>query len=172
MLRALVEAGEKFASEGRLAPVGYKETDLNWVIQILPGGTAELQGRYKKRERRVTAPDRQRSSDVAPFLLVDQAKYVLGVADEGKAGTGAEPDAYLALLRRAAATTRNADLLRIVAFLEGGPGVDTSEVGPKDVELMGVEREDVLAPPVLIVVKIGSNSGRELVPQPQCSPVR
>ena len=90
MLRELKEAYDRFRKEGALLPPAYKEKSVSWFIH-LGKGKASLEGPYSKRDRvkPVPAPDRQRSgkaseSNLKPYLLVDDARYVLGFSQEGR----------------------------------------------------------------------------------------
>jgi CRISPR-associated protein Csd1 len=90
MLRGLKEAYDRFRKEGTLLPPVYKEKSVSWFIH-LGKGKASLEGPYSKRDgvKPVPAPDRQRSgkaseSNLKPYLLVDDARYVLGFSQEGK----------------------------------------------------------------------------------------
>jgi CRISPR-associated protein Csd1 len=90
MLRELKEAYDRFRKEGALLPPAYKEKSVSWFIH-LGKGKASLEGPYSKRDgvKPVPAPDRQRSgkaseSNLKPYLLVDDARYVLGFSQEGR----------------------------------------------------------------------------------------
>ena len=90
MLRELKEAFHRFRKEGVLLPLAYKRKSVAWFIR-LEGGKARLEGPYGKREgvEPIPAPDRQRSgkaseANLKPYLLVDDARYVLGLFEEGR----------------------------------------------------------------------------------------
>jgi CRISPR-associated protein Csd1 len=90
MLRELKEAYDRFRKEGALLPPAYKEKSVSWFIR-LGEGEPSLEGPYSKRDgvKPVPAPDRQRSgkaseSNLKPYLLVDDARYVLGFSQEGR----------------------------------------------------------------------------------------
>ena len=90
MLRELKEAFHRFRKEGVLLPPAYKEKHVSWFVH-LGEGKASLEGPYGKREgvAPIPAPDRQRSGkpsegNLKPYLLVDDARYVLGLPEEGR----------------------------------------------------------------------------------------
>ncbi len=89
MLRELKEVFHRFRKEGALLPPAYKKKNVSWFIR-LEEGKATLEGPYKGEEvEPIPAPDRQRSgkaseSNLKPYLLVDDARYVLGFSEEGK----------------------------------------------------------------------------------------
>jgi CRISPR-associated protein Csd1 len=90
MLRELEEVFHRFRKEGALLPLAYKKKPVSWFIH-LGEGKASLEGPYGKREgvAPVPAPDRQRSGkpsegNLKPYLLVDDARYVLGLPEEGR----------------------------------------------------------------------------------------
>lgn len=123
MFRELLTAAERFRQEGNLPPVAYKPKSITWVIELSSGKPC-LTGPFKRGDlRTVFAPDRQRSgkpspTNVKPFLLLDKAQYVLGVAKEGKeAETKLLHGAYLQLLEEAYKQTKEEDIKVILDFL-------------------------------------------------------
>jgi CRISPR-associated protein Csd1 len=125
MLSALVEAARRFRAEGKLAPRGYKLKQANWIIGFRDG-RPHVEGPYTRKEvRQIAAPDRERSGTASednrkPFLLMDDARYVLGKTGDGKdAETRLLHSAYIELLNDAWRTTNSKDLKTIVHFLQG-----------------------------------------------------
>ncbi len=94
MLKELLELHEKLETNEEPVPVGYKvfgkQSPIRWILHIQPenGEIIEQPTEILHKPR----PVRQRSgkispSNLKPYLLVDEARYVLGIADPGK-GTG------------------------------------------------------------------------------------
>ena len=86
MLRTLVETSRNLASSGAMIHPGYREfsksNPIDWVLHIGPDG--RLMSRPEKVEIRKPRPSRIRTGkpgpgNLKPYLLVDEARYVLGV---------------------------------------------------------------------------------------------
>lgn len=150
MLRHLVELSERLEREGELIPLGYKQfsrnSPIDWVIEIDDEGAVSAREATLQDPR----PSRQRagkpsSTNLKPYLLADQARYALGVAEEGK-----EDEAELLhrgfqqLTREAAESTGSADLRRIADRLEQGPIRESldADIDPRDIVTFSVGREN------------------------------
>ncbi|NPV58449.1 MAG: type I-C CRISPR-associated protein Cas8c/Csd1 [Actinobacteria bacterium] len=126
MLAALRQLADRLETEGILLPPNYKLRQPVWHFNFTEGDISFLDrsGPYKKGDysagiKEICAPDCQRSGkDPQPFLLVDQARYVFGIADRGK-----EEDSkrrhqdYLDLLKRAVEKTGDPSFEAIYHFL-------------------------------------------------------
>jgi CRISPR-associated protein Csd1 len=128
MLSALVEAAQRFRSEGKLPPSGYKPKTPKWIIN-LDSTRITVEGPYGRRDiRPVPAPDRQRSAKVTernlkPFLLIDDARYALGSVDSGgDALARLRHNGFKALLSQAHDDSGIGDLGTVLDFLNQ-PGV-------------------------------------------------
>lgn len=139
MLRALVQAAERFRREGKLPPTGYKPKTPKWVIN-LEVGKAYLEGPYTKKEiRDVYAPDRQRSGKKPEaFLLLDKAQYVFGVpkGDDVSKELHAK---YVELLESAASETKEPCLERILDFVRNPQLEGLDRIDPEDLVAIRVE---------------------------------
>lgn len=141
MLNELIGAGRRFMGEGMLAPVATKPKSVSWIIDCDASGAAELKGRYKPGQlRSVNAPDRQRSGQIAstnlkPYLLVDNARYALGIPKPGsEKADGLAHESFVRLVRKAYETTGDADLDQILVFLsQPVPDGIREKVSPDDV---------------------------------------
>ena len=125
MLKELVAAAERFRQEGKLGPPAYEPKGVNWIIELREGAEPALQGPYRKDDlKRVVVPSRQRSGKIGPenlkpYLLADDARYALGIAEPGKdAEARLAHQGFVAVLRQATEATADADLRRVVSFLE------------------------------------------------------
>ncbi len=139
MIRALVQAAERFQTEGKLPPTGYKPKIPKWII-TLEGTKAYLEGPYTARELdRVYAPDRQRSgTSPEPFLLFDKAQYVLGIPkDDAKSAELHEK--FMTLLKEAAEYTGEESLYRIIEFLQDPRLEGLEKIAPKDLVAIRAE---------------------------------
>jgi len=141
MLRHLVSLAERLEEEGSLIPLGYKQFSRNspieWVVEIGQDGTVQA----REVEIQDPRPNRQRAgkpsqTNLKPYLLVDQARYALGLPEKGK-----EDEAELLyggfreLTRAAADATEDESLARIADRLEAGPLHEEldAEIEPRDV---------------------------------------
>ena len=142
MLSDLVMAAERFRGEGALAPRSTKRRRPNWVIEVDSSGQGYLLGPYRGKESHseITAPDRQRSgkiseSNLKPYLLMDDARYALGIAERGKE-TEAElaHRGFIQLLEEAYESTGDRDLKLIIEYLRKPLADDVRQkVQPKDI---------------------------------------
>ncbi len=92
MLKDLVDLGERLLDEGSLIPPGYKvyskKSPIKWIIEIAPDGKLASQPESVEIASK-PRPGRQRSAsptptNLKPYLLVDEARYALGVPEIGK----------------------------------------------------------------------------------------
>jgi len=127
MLHELVELATKLQNEKKLPPASYKPKSVTWVID-LSGDKPHLKGPFKKGEfREVLAPARQRSARVSPnnlkpYLLLDDARYVLGIPEDDKNDAKMDEaklmnEGFIRLLQEAYAKTGAGELAKILEFL-------------------------------------------------------
>lgn len=143
MLRKLLELHEKLEADEEPVPVGYKvfgkQSPIRWILNIHPetGEINEGSTEIPQKPR----PVRQRSgkispSNLKPYLLADEARYALGIAEPGKQQ---EADlvhqAFLNLLEMAWEQTGLDELESIYRALT--ENLDrrslSQKIGPKDV---------------------------------------
>lgn len=116
MLKELLEFEERIQGEEDPVPVGYKVfgrgSPIRWILHLHPE-TGELLGEPEATEiGHKPRPVRQRSgkvspTNVKPYLLVDEARYVLGIGEPGREKeTEILHQAYLELLNQAWKETR------------------------------------------------------------------
>jgi CRISPR-associated protein Csd1 len=126
MLRELTQLAERLKVEGELAPLGYKvfsrQSPIRWIIHLDPGGgKPHLEGPKDITDK--PRPVRQRSGKVSPdnlkpYLLVDEARYALGIAGaDSETETGLIHGAFKDLLGMARQETGDPDLAEILQFL-------------------------------------------------------
>jgi CRISPR-associated protein Csd1 len=130
LLQRLREFSER--SDFKTAPPLYSETPVRYYIELTADGrlrspsptdTAEPSDRKLRRGQPRLAPRVQRSSDVKPLLLVDNAEYTLGLAKERS-----KPDraagrhkAYLELVQLCARESDEPSVRAILDFLQAAP---------------------------------------------------
>lgn len=150
MLRELVAAGRHFAEQGEMVPAGYKlfskQSPIKWILHLdeegrLIGEPEEVEIVHKPR------PGRRRSGKPAPgnlkpYLLVDEARYVLGIPEPGKeAEAELLHQGFLELLSKAYEQTGEPYLNAIYRYLS--EFLDRKElsqkIAPKDVVTFAVE---------------------------------
>lgn len=148
MLRELLELHEKLETNEEPVPVGYKvfgkQSPIRWILNIQPetGEIIEEPTEILHKPR----PIRQRSgkigpSNLKPYLLADEARYVLGIAEPGKQKeTDLVHHAFLNLLKLAWQQTGLDELETIYQVLtENLDRQSLSEkIGPKDVVTFAV----------------------------------
>ncbi len=150
MLRALVDAAERFRREGELPPTGYKPKVPKWIVNLEKGGPY-LEGPYTQKEvRAFLTPDRQRSGtpskkNLKPYLLSDDARYALGKAEPGKDEEARLlHEGFLALLEEAYRETGLLELAQLLAFLKSSDVEQIRErVGPRDLVQFRVEGKNL-----------------------------
>lgn len=149
MLRHLVSLAERLEEEGRLIPLGYKQfsssSPIEWVVEIDEDGSV----RVREAEIQHPRPSRQRAgkpspTNLKPYLLADQARYALGLPEEGK-GDEAEllHGGFRELTRAAADATGAESVSRIADRLEAGPIHEElhAAVEPRDIVTFSVGGE-------------------------------
>ncbi|WP_028986361.1 type I-C CRISPR-associated protein Cas8c/Csd1 [Thermicanus aegyptius] len=161
MLYELIELATKLQKDQKLPPASYKSKSVTWVID-LSGDKPYLKGPFKKGEyRSVEAPDRQRSGRVSldnlkPYLLLDDARYVLGIPENPENKTKVDESelmhqGYVQLLQEAYAKTGVGELAKILEFLNQPlPEEFRQKIKAKDIvtfqtnqEMLPFERPDI-----------------------------
>lgn len=142
MFRELVDAARRFRDEGRLQPPFYKLKSVNWIVEI-DGQEGRLLGPFRRRGelRSFLVPDRQRSGKVGPdnlkpYLLVDDARYALGLAEPGREDEAQlMHEAFVALVDEAYQVTGDPDAGAVLQFLRAGglSKEDLRRVQPRDI---------------------------------------
>lgn len=127
MLKELTQMAERLQAVGELAPLGYKifsrQSPIKWILHLDPNGG----GPYLEGPKDITdkpRPVQWRSGKISPdnlrpYLLVDEARYALGIAGAGsEIETGLIHGAFQDLLGKARQETGDLDLAVILQFLE------------------------------------------------------
>jgi len=141
MLRALVQAAHRFQQAGVLPPAGYKffskTESIRWVIRVTPEGEVS---QIEPTDIRHARPDRQRSAkasegNLKPYLLVDRARYALGIPEPRKREEAKLLHrGFLRLLSEYKDATKDHDLAVILQFLNKcASGGKWQETAPEDV---------------------------------------
>jgi CRISPR-associated protein Csd1 len=158
MLNALVQVAHRFQEERVLPPPGYKKTEsIRWVIQITPEGEIS---QIEETQIPHARPDRQRSAkasedNLKPYLLVDQARYALGIPEPRKREEAKLLHrGFRRLLSECADATKDHDLAVILQFLNtcasGGKWQENAaedvvtkweKIAPNDVVTFAVDRD-------------------------------
>jgi CRISPR-associated protein Csd1 len=109
MLKKLLELHEQLETNEEPVPVGYKvfgkQSPIRWILNIQSEGDKILAEPTEMQHK--PRPIRQRSgkigpSNLKPYLLADEARYVLGIAEPGKQQeTDLVHQAFLDLLKLA-----------------------------------------------------------------------
>lgn len=150
MIDDLISAARRFREEGKLPPTGFKPKNPKWIIN-LEGRNAYLEGPYDRNDLRAfPSPDRQRSgtpsqNNLKPYLLLDDARYVLGKPEAGKEEVAALLNGgFIELLQQAHAATGVEHFSSILDFLNSA---DTQrileQVEPKDMVAFRVAGQDL-----------------------------
>jgi len=147
LLQRLREYSERLA----LPPTLYNEAPVRYIIELdaegrllnrQPTDTADPSSPRTKRGQRRLIPQIQRSSGVKPLLLADKADYALGYAgDDGKSERVAAHAAFIELLDRCAAETREIAVTAVREFLRSEP-------------LAQLELDDTFAPGDIITFRV------------------
>ncbi len=126
MFRALVETGKNLISKGEMIHPGYRvfsdSNPINWILHI--GRDGKLISEPEKVELRKPRPTRQRSgrpspNNLKPYLLVDEARYVLGIPESGKEQeAGLLHSGSIGLLQEAYKSTKASYLAVILEYLQ------------------------------------------------------
>jgi CRISPR-associated protein Csd1 len=124
VFRELVDAAARFRNEGAI-PFGYQPRAIRWIIDLTDPDNPVLEGPFRGKDiRRLVVPDRQRSGKAAetnlkPYLLVDNGRYALGIAEPGTEGlTTIQHQGFMDLLRKAHEATHDSDIAIVLEFLE------------------------------------------------------
>jgi CRISPR-associated protein Csd1 len=118
--------------EGTHLPPLYAEAPVRYIVELDGGGslrslrpidTADPQERATARGVRRPVPQIQRASGTKPLLLADSAEYTFGLVREAdKTARAAERHAaYLDILARCSAQTREPAVIAVQAFLQTNP---------------------------------------------------
>ncbi len=92
MLKDLVDLGERLLDEGSLIPPGYKiysdTSPIKWIIEVAPDGRLASQPESveitnKPRPGR-DRPGKPSPTNLKPYVLVDEARYALGLPEDDK----------------------------------------------------------------------------------------
>ncbi|MGQ9921385.1 MAG: type I-C CRISPR-associated protein Cas8c/Csd1 [Desulfobacca sp.] len=149
LLNELVRIAQT-SEDTTIAPLGYKifgkASPIRWILHLDPQ-TGQLLGEPEGTEiDHKPRPVRQRSgkaseSNIKPYLLVDEARYVLGLAEPGREKEAQwQHQSFLDLLQRAAQATALPELEIMVQFLR--TNMDRQALGqkikPKDVVTLQV----------------------------------
>ena len=127
MLRKLSEYSERLD----LPPTLYAEGPVRYWVNLDSHGrflppmtdTADPSSARTRRGQRRPLPQVQRSSGIRPLLLADKADYTLGYVADGKQAERVRKchDAYVELVERCAAATRDPSVQAILNFLKSDP---------------------------------------------------
>jgi CRISPR-associated protein Csd1 len=143
MLKELAIYGNELLSKGEMVYPGYRvfsdSNPINWILHVGPDGT--LLHEPEKVEIRKPRPHRKRSGspgpqNLKPYLLVDEARYALGIPEPGKEQESELlHGGFVDLLKEAYETTRAPYLTPILELLE--KDIDRTSlapiIGPRDV---------------------------------------
>jgi CRISPR-associated protein Csd1 len=128
----LLQRLNEYADRLDLPPTLYGESPVRYVVELTESGEAASRvptdttdpatPRTRRGVRRLV-PQVQRTVSIKPLLLADNAEYTLGLPrDEAKAARVASAHAaYLDLLNRCAATTREPAVEAVRTFLQSDP---------------------------------------------------
>ncbi|MDP2434046.1 MAG: type I-C CRISPR-associated protein Cas8c/Csd1 [Pseudomonadota bacterium] len=154
MIGELIKAAERLRAESKLPPAGFKPKTPKWIIN-LENGVAHLQGPYGRDDlRTMPSPDRQRSGkpstrNLKPYLLLDDARYVLGKPEPHKEGEAELLHAgFIALLTQARDATGVQQLATVIDFLDSEEAAGIrAQVDAKDTiafRVMGLNLTELL----------------------------
>ncbi|MBM4288718.1 MAG: type I-C CRISPR-associated protein Cas8c/Csd1 [Deltaproteobacteria bacterium] len=135
MLRELTQLAKKLQEEGELAPLGYKvfsrQSPIRWILHLDPGGGKPIlegpkdiadklrPGRYRSGK---IGLDEHKAKKLKPYLLVDEARYALGISEpDSEPETRLIHQAFRQLLEKCCQETNDKDLTTILQFLEALP---------------------------------------------------
>ncbi|KZE93321.1 type I-C CRISPR-associated protein Cas8c/Csd1 [Geobacillus stearothermophilus] len=154
MLYELIELADQLQRKKKMPPLCYEKKLINWIID-LSGATPYLKGPFEKGEyRMIEAPIRQRSgqlseNNVKPYLLVDDARYVLGVPENNEPKKIREAQLahqeYVRLIEEAYDHTNMAELKRVLDFLQSSLKEQFfSSIRPRDIVTFQVNEESLI----------------------------
>ncbi len=132
----LLQRLREYAEAGRvenMAPTGYKETPVRYVIHLDREGrflecvdrAQDSKGRGQ-RGKLIEAPHVMRAYAVRPKLLADNGEYVLGIArdPEKQARVDQSHQAFTELVRACASETAEPAVAAVLAFLDAGANTE------------------------------------------------
>ena len=150
LLRKLSEYSERL----NLPPTLYAEGPIRYWVNLDSQGrflapmtdTADLSSARTRRGQRRPLPQVQRSSGIRPLLLADKADYTLGYAADGKQAERVRKchNAYLEMVERCAAATRDPSVQAILHFLKNDP-------------LTQIQPDESFDPSGIISFRVGEN---------------
>ncbi|MCL6585300.1 MAG: type I-C CRISPR-associated protein Cas8c/Csd1 [Anoxybacillus sp.] len=152
MLYSLIELAARLQREKKLPPISYKPKSINWIID-LGGDEPYLKGPFKKGEyRSVEAPFRLRQGkvtkeNVKPYLLADDARYVLGIPESPEKADEAElmHTGYVRLIEEAYAKTKMKELEKVLGFLHSPMKNSFHEqISAKDIVTFQADEESLI----------------------------
>lgn len=138
----LLQRLREYAESGRvenLAPTGYKETPIRYLITLdaaghILGCVDQAQGGQgrEKRGKLTIAPHIGRAYAIRPKLLSDNGEYALGIARDPAKQSRVDDShrAFIDLTRLCAVATNEIAVNAVLAFLEAG--ANTEEQLPPD----------------------------------------
>lgn len=120
LMQRLVEHARRLS----LPPPMYDKTPVRWIVDldasgVLRGLTQTTSGKKNDRGKELLAPTLVRSSGIKAKLLCDNAEYALGIPRDGSHSKRASQchSAFVSLVQRCAAMTREPAVQAVVAFL-------------------------------------------------------
>src|ERR1039457_931162 len=119
MLRALVESAARFEE---LPPIGYDRVEIRWVVDLGQGAAqAALTGPFEIEKFAPVRGERSgkvSGSNLKPALLVDNAKYALGLSAPNEIGRQSfEHQCFKDILQKAVDVTGDAEASQVHEFL-------------------------------------------------------
>jgi CRISPR-associated protein Csd1 len=151
MLRSLVESAARF--EG-LPPIGYERIEIRWVIDLCQGAEqAALTGPFEIEKFAPVRGERSgkvSESNLKPALLVDNAKYALGLSAPNNIDSQSfEHRGFKSILRKAVDATADAEASQVYEFLHLHWPVSAS----------GIEKRilDTVKPKDKVAFRVGSS---------------
>ncbi|OSX53498.1 type I-C CRISPR-associated protein Cas8c/Csd1 [Anoxybacillus ayderensis] len=176
MLYSLIELATRLQGEKRLPPICYKPKSINWIID-LSGDKPYLKGRFTKDEHRlVEAPFRLRQGkitrdNVKPYLLVDDARYVLGIPENSQKVDEAKlmHTGYVELIKEAYEKTKMEELKKVLNFLHS-PEKNSfhDQIGAKDIVTFQVDEESFICEKLEIQTFWAKYLATELLSDDEC----
>jgi len=92
LLNALITSATRFKDD--LAPIGYGERAVTWIINIDSSGKQSAEVKPKQIPKQLIfapkTPTDRTSGSISPSLLVDKVSYALGITNEKKRGDAEE----------------------------------------------------------------------------------
>ncbi|NMB46246.1 MAG: type I-C CRISPR-associated protein Cas8c/Csd1 [Firmicutes bacterium] len=151
MLKDLVNLGEALMDKGSLIPPGYKiyarTSPIRWIIELTRDGrmvsrpeAVEILTKPRPGRRRAGKPS---PTNLNPYLLVDEARYVLGIPEADKEEEAELlHEGFVSLLKSAYEGTKASYLLPILTYLDHHVDSDREKlaqiIDPRDVVTFSV----------------------------------